>query len=236
MLFEDPSVDTNSDKRFHVELHFSSGSFADFDNHGTNSSQSTSSHSRQNQNEESAEDISHNSTENESLSPRSSAHSTKCKSTPSNSIPKSEKKSPFSSLTKRFPIKFFTKELQTLPEPGDISVSFEANPTSLNQANDSKPRSFEDEQHQNKLNIYKAKNRTKDSYSHYNTFHGSEAYNYLSIAQVFRNKSLNNGNGTNSSPDLNQHLLRHKKSHSGKNIICTSVWIRIKFQILTVIL
>ena len=31
MLYEDPSVDADSDKRFHVELHFSPGSYADFD-------------------------------------------------------------------------------------------------------------------------------------------------------------------------------------------------------------
>ena len=32
MLYEDTSVDENSDKRFHVELHFSPGSYAEFDN------------------------------------------------------------------------------------------------------------------------------------------------------------------------------------------------------------
>ena len=31
MLYEDTSVDVNSDKRFHVELHFSPGAYADFD-------------------------------------------------------------------------------------------------------------------------------------------------------------------------------------------------------------
>ena len=31
MLYEDTSVDDNSDKRFHVELHFSPGSYAEFD-------------------------------------------------------------------------------------------------------------------------------------------------------------------------------------------------------------
>lgn len=64
-----------------------------------------------------------------------------------------------------------------------------------------------------------SKDAISSSYSHYNTFHGSEAYNYLSIGQVFRNRSFNaNPTSTNSSPDLNQQLAmgsrHHKKSFS----------------------
>ena len=36
-----------------------------------------------------------------------------------------------------------------------------------------KPRSFEDEQHQSRMQILKGKSKTKEPYNHYNTFHGS---------------------------------------------------------------
>lgn len=80
--------------------------------------------------------------------------------------------------------------------------------------NDSKPRSFEDEQHQESLNTYKNTPKNKlykelqsQSYSHYKTFHAGEPhYNYPPLGHVFRNRSFNNAPSANSSPDLNNQL------------------------------
>lgn len=100
--------------RFHVELHFSPGSYADFETFQLQSSRPSQ--------ESIEEDISHNSTENESISPRQSTNNMVAKTRQAfHQIAKPiEKKSAFSGLAKRFPIKLFNKELQTLPEPGDI--------------------------------------------------------------------------------------------------------------------
>jgi hypothetical protein len=158
-------------------------------------------------------------------------------------MPQKKRSSPFKNLA-RFKNPFqqqrATKELQTLPEPctvNDLSSSFDVNrvessddnmtmPTAIDLSNvslsESKPRSFEDEAHQHhrRMQLIKLKiNTVRDLYNHYNTFHGSGTYNYLSLAHVFRNRTTSFG--TNSSPDLNQNdfLAKYKKSVPSKLFI-----------------
>ena len=115
MLYEDTSVDVDSDKRFHVELHFSPGAYADFD-------APTDLIKTNLLNEQTA---------NDSLKLASQAIQIQEKLSPTQSdsslfnINKSktnnQKKSPFSYAMKRFPIKKFNKELQTLTEPNEAA-------------------------------------------------------------------------------------------------------------------
>lgn len=200
MLYEDPSVDADSDKRFHVELHFSPGSYGDFEAQKyLNKACSVT--------DDSIEDFVYNSSGSEGFSPKNAGSPKQHKQNHLVLNRCNEKRSPLSNLVKKFPLKLFNKELQTLPEPGDTSISFESNRDQSESAcqTEAKPRSFEDEIHQTRIQIYKGKSKTREPYNHYNTFHGSGSYNYMSIGQVFKNKILNTG--TNSSPDLNQNVI-----------------------------
>jgi hypothetical protein len=211
MLYEDPSIDDlNSEKRFHVEIHFSPGAYADFD--APKYLRKTPSINKEDSKEEIRSRL-NSSTGSNDLSVRSVSP----KAAPI------DKKSPLKNITKKFPIKFLNKELQTLHEPPstpDISFSASADMSLMEHSlsNETKPRSFEDEHHQNRIQAIRGKMNTKDStYNHYNTFHGSgsgSTNNYLPLSHVFKNKTSQN---TNSSPDLNQNLLiRNKKSLTSK--------------------
>ncbi|CAF0824579.1 unnamed protein product [Brachionus calyciflorus] len=201
MLYEDPSVDADSDKRFHVELHFSPGSYADFD-----APKYLNKSNANMLNDDFVEETLYNSSGSEGFSPHVGV-SPKRRGSQEKRV-ENNKKSPLSNLVKKYPLKMFgAKELQTLPEPNDLSSSLESKNNVVNP--EPKPRSFEDEHHQNKIQAYKGKFKQKEPYNHYNTFHGS-TNNYLSINHIFRNKFLNMG--TNSSPDLNQSHGRPKRS------------------------
>lgn len=196
MLYEDPSVDADSDKRFHVELHFSPGSYADFDppKYLNKSCSSLL-------NDDSIEEM-NNSSESEKYSARAETISS-----PKQKIcaEKRAEKKP-NVVIKKHPLKSNT-ELETLPEPSTQSSSYEGKALEGMIA-ELKPRSFEDEHHQ-KIQAFKTKFKLKEPYNHYNTFHGS-TNSYLSLNHIFRNKFLNNG--TNSSPDLNANNGRSRRS------------------------
>jgi hypothetical protein len=144
------------------------------------------------------------------------------------------------------PIKMLSKGLQTLHEPSEHmivgseerikEVSHENLHSSSNNENQYKPRSFEDEHHQNRISAIKGKMKMADPYyyNHYNTFHGSGAsstHNYLSLSHLFKSKLSTSNQSTNSSPDLNQTLMgRSKKSSSSKLTFCPeSLYFRSKF-------
>ena len=200
MLYEDPSIsDLNSEKRFHVEIHFSPGAYADFD--APKYLRKTPTLNKEDVKEDSNSRLNSSTGSNDlSVSPKPA--------------PPADKRSPLKSITKKFPIKFFNKELQTLHEPPSTpDMSFSETSVSEHSLNsETKPRSFEDEHHQNRIQAIRGKIKPKESpYNHYNTFHGSgTTANYLPLSHVFKNKSTQ---GTNSSPDLNQNLMiRNKKS------------------------
>ena len=207
MLYEDPSVDADSEKRFHVEIHFSPGSYADFD-----------APKYLLKNPDSKEEI--NLSEDATNSSTSDIVSVSPKQR--HSASRLDKRSPVSNVTKKFPIRLYNKELQTLHEPTEQSSSLTYDRDSAGENNsqlaEPKPRSFEDDQHRNRIHhVIKCRPKSKEAYNHYNTFHGSGAhnYNYLSLNQVFKSKFVNYG--TNSSPDLNQNVPRNKKSLPSKS-------------------
>lgn len=231
MLYEDPSVDADSDKRFHVELHFSPGAYADFDVPKYLSKTNLTPDIEASSNE----DFMYNSSGSEGFSPQISTSPKQRLIIPHNSSScscnKQDKRSPLSNLVKKIPIKFFSKELQTLPEPSDTCGSFEAKQEikDISTQSESKPRSFEDEHHQTRIQIHKGRGKSKEGYNHYNTFHGSGSYNYLSLGQVFKNKILNQG--TNSSPDLNQNKIgKPKRSFPSKTIFLKRIFIYYDFK------
>lgn len=210
MLYEDPSIDDlNSEKRFHVEIHFSPGAYADFDAPkylikipSVNKDES----------KEDPLNSSSNSSSEFPVSPKPKSNTSTTNA--------SDKRSPLRNITKKFPIKFFqNKELQTLhepPMPSDMAYS-ESSISEHSLNNESKPRSFEDEHHQTRIQAIKGKIKPKESnYNHYNTFHGSgSSGSYLPLSHVFKTKT--NSHGANSSPDLNQNLMiRNKKSLTSK--------------------
>lgn len=184
MLYEDTSVDIDSDKRFHIELHFSPGAFADFDAPAYLTKTNVSN-----------EELSNGNSTPNSLSPNSNDNKDKNSqgSSPTSSVKNKiinhylNKKSPFSNLTKRYQ----NKKLQTLPEPNDsvvaeISITtsedtstndFCTSPKDNSLKDETKPRSFEDEQHQNRLHLLKGKARLKEPYNHYNTYHSGSLSN-----------------------------------------------------------
>lgn len=216
MLYEDPNVEPESDKRFHVELHFSPGAYADFD-----VPQYLAKHNSSRNSTASQEDVS---LRNSSVDNSASELSNQQASTRPQHIPhkvlRKERPSPFKLITKKLAGFKYCKDLKALPEPGEsLGISLESG--KLDEAEDqlneeSKPRSFEDQHHQQRLLNFKS-NFQKESYNHYNTFHGSVASNYLSIAQVFRNRTASFGR--NSFPDLNQNLVgKARKSYPGKNL------------------
>jgi hypothetical protein len=107
MLYENTSVDVDSDKRFHVELHFSPGAFADFDAPAYLSKP----------NEEIVSD-------NSSLLNTTASSDSKEKHSPvQSSSPHNQTKLINyylnRNIAKRFPNKKITNELQTLPEPNN---------------------------------------------------------------------------------------------------------------------
>jgi hypothetical protein len=226
MLYEDPSIDDlNSEKRFHVEIHFSPGAYADFDapkyssmNHNS-TSPTTSTKETTNEEEEIVGDLSSSLGSNKSTNTISPTRSTG---------PIADKRStPYggSTLSKKLPIRILNKELHTLHEPPSspdsaASLSYPEISTSehCSLANESKPRSFEEDNLQNRIKNIKGVYNVKPkeaTYNHYNTFHGSgSAASYLPLSHVFKAKSHLHGQTTNnSSPDLNQNLnLRNKKT------------------------
>lgn len=101
MLYEDTSVDENSDKRFHVELHFSPGSYAEFDNQN----EKTTVHKIINEN------LNNNNNNEETLGQTSLLKK---------SLLNLKKSLPISYSVKKLPIsskKITNKNLQTLVEP-----------------------------------------------------------------------------------------------------------------------
>ena len=241
MLYEDPNVEASSDKRFHIELHFSPGSYADFDvpqyltkptNPIKNSKESsieenlTQNPSLQSIDESISAGISissshsgHSLYQNQNSSAHQLSHQHKMFGSKKDKLIKS----PTKNIMKKFPFKQqkgYNKELQTLPEPGilnEMGTSFESKNA---ESDDNFSRSFEDEHHQRRMLFIKSKlNTAKELYNHYNTFHGSVATNYLPLGQVFRNRTISFG--TNSSPDLNQALLVAKSRKSvSSNLFC----------------
>ena len=167
MLYEDTSVDVNSDKRFHVELHFSPGSYADFDNPTFNITTNTV-------NSNIKQPIITTTNMNQSVNSRR--------------------------------LSFKKLGLQTLPEPNSEINELSTSPPDSNKdsgteysgslkdnylSEKTKPRSFEDEHHQNRLQIIKGKFKQRDTYNHYNTFHGSGTsskivlnYNFLFLIVI----------------------------------------------------
>ncbi len=111
MLYEDTSVDVNSDKRFHVELHFSPGAYADFDAPAYLIKSTVVNEELQND----SSNLSTSCTSHQSSSPSSTGKSKLIH----HYLNKNEKKSPVSTMIRRYPNKKFSKELQTLPEPND---------------------------------------------------------------------------------------------------------------------
>ncbi len=218
-------MEADSDKRFHVELHFSPGAYADFDVPQyliKNEQQQQASRLSGSSNEDLIVKLNNLSSEVSHHQNISSQHKIL------NSSRAREKRSPVKSIGRKLPFRLFnSRELQTLPEPStatDLSNSFELQKNnesdeSMQNAAESeaKPRSFEDEHHQRRMLIMKMKlNTAKELYNHYNTFHGSGTSNYLSLAQVFRNRTTSFG--TNSSPDLNQNLVgKTRKSVPSKS-------------------
>jgi len=90
MLYEDPSIsDLNSEKRFHVEIHFSPGAYADFD--APKYLRKTPTLSKDDMKEDS------NSRLNSSTGSRDLSVSPK-------PAPPADKRSPLKSITKKFPI------------------------------------------------------------------------------------------------------------------------------------
>jgi hypothetical protein len=227
MLYEDPNVEANSDKRFHIELHFSPGAYADFDvpQYLVKPGPAPGRTSVSSNEEGSAGGGRLNSSNGLNISDPvvttsgSATTSAQRIQRPFKSSLR-DRKSPVKSIvTRKLPFRLFNaKELQTLPEPNEMSNSFESQKNNESdesmsgaQANDdAKPRSFEDEHHQRRMLEMKIKiNTAKELYNHYNTFHGSgNTSNYLSLAQVFRNRTTSFG--TNSSPDLNNTLVGGK--------------------------
>ncbi len=196
MLYEDPSVDADSDKRFHVELHFSSGAYADFDAPKYLGPQTSSNKL------ESNEEIMHTSSGSEDFSPQSNSSPKPLKYPIHQNERRKERRSPVSTLTKRVPIKLSNEK-----NVHEMKVINEKSPIG-----ESKPRSFEDEHHQNRLQLIKSQAKEHETYNYYNTFHGSGTLSsYLSIHHVFKNRALT-AQGTNSSPDLNQAIVRNRKS------------------------
>jgi len=123
MLYEDTSVDVDSDKRFHVELHFSPGAYADFD-------APTDLIKTNLLNEQSANDSLKQASQSIQINEKQSSTQTDSTLLNTNKTKSNnQKKSPFSYSMKRFPIKKFNKELQTLIEPNDANSSIETDST-----------------------------------------------------------------------------------------------------------
>ncbi len=202
MLYEDPSVeDADSENRFHVEIHFSPGSYTDLDQ----------TQNPQNPSTQSNDELLHISSGSEEI----------C--SPKHTKSDKQEKKTTTKTNKRYPIKLH-KGLQTLHEPtesNNVSSMTESDDQSKETSNEnisyndtSKPRSFEDEHHQSRISILKGKLKTKNPYNHYNTFHGSSNQSYLSLSHIFKNKI---NQSTNSSPDLNQNLIGRNKKSSSSN-------------------
>jgi hypothetical protein len=215
MLYEDPSVEDADSNRFHIEIHFSPGSYTDLDQtqpHQTPPPRPPSSN----------DELLHISSGSEETTAKKYC-SEEISSPKQNKSDKREKKVS-AQTNKRYPIKL-QKGLQTLHEPSESNTTssmIESDDQSKETSNEnisyndpSKPRSFEDEHHQSRISILKGKLKIKNPYNHYNTFHGSSNQSYLSLSHVFKNKI---NQSTNSSPDLNQNLMGRNKKSSSSNI------------------
>ena len=181
MLYEDTSVDPESEKRFHIELHFSPGATDFLDEVNKAASSST---------------IPEESIAQPVEKTKKFAKFTISKEKFQKVSTRSEKKTNVSWMKKHFKNFFNSKPLpENNAAPVDIGQA-EAEPD--DEMNDSKPRSFED------------KHRLFSSLeaNHYNTFHGSATpSSYAHISSLFSPKS---SFGTNSSPDLNQKKLPNR--------------------------
>ncbi len=138
MLYEDPNVEPNSDKRFHVELHFSSGAYADFDAPAyLIKAQPVKMNSSQNEHH-SDDQSSGNESRDKSSPVQSSSPCAKYKIINNYLNRATDKRFPLKNFTKRFPAKKNFKELQPLPEPNiSLPVDYsnnneESNPNDIN--------------------------------------------------------------------------------------------------------
>ncbi len=128
MLYEDPNVEANSDKRFHVELHFSSGAYADFDAPAYLIKGPSTKVNASQQEHNSDEHSSGSESRGKSSPIQGSSPNTKYKIINNYLNRATDKRSPLKNLTKRFPTKKVFHELQTLPEPNvSLSVDFTQN-------------------------------------------------------------------------------------------------------------
>jgi hypothetical protein len=144
MLYEDPSVDTTSDKRFHVELHFSSGAYADFDAPAYLIKTPPENIPDNNNDDHNSSGSGNLSSPNQSCSPNPKY---KIINNYLNRV--TDKRSTLSSLPRRFPNKLLPNQLQTLPEPIESNMPVDFSKMVNDEVNttlkDLKPRSFEDE-------------------------------------------------------------------------------------------
>lgn len=147
--------DTDSDKRFHVELHFSSGAYADFDAPALVVKAPTPPDIETTN----ASDPEQNSSGSESRGMSASTSPNPKYKVINNYLTKvTDKRLALKNLAKRFPQKKqFTETLKTLPEPNecpmfdlDAENVFQNNVNELKINLELKPRSFDDEHRSNK--------------------------------------------------------------------------------------
>ena len=192
MLYEDTSVDPDSEKRFHIELHFSPGVCDYFDEPNDTETNSAIPDEQRIKSPEKIKKFAKFTVSKEKLQ----------------KVPtKAEKKSNVSWMKKHFKSFFNSKPLPENSAPVEITRSQAENE---DQFSDSKPRSFEDVDHRQFINV--KEENSPESYHYYNTFHGSATPStYTHVSSLFSPKSAF---GTNSSPDLNQKLPRRVRRDS----------------------
>jgi hypothetical protein len=199
MLYEDTSVDPQSDKRFHIELHFSPGAYDCLDEQNKPQSK------------------------NQDESPRVVKIPVKTTSlTRDDNIPKPKQTQNTLTSLKRF-FKVDT-DSNTIPEnsmPVEISNTKNNQKNTVNTINVSKPRSYEEESYQQRVDPKKGiKHLNLEPYYPYNTFHGSGSLNtYRPVSHIFY--------GTNSSPDLNK-VLNEKKHFKTESKLCHAIVFKYK--------
>jgi hypothetical protein len=192
MLYEDTSVDPDSEKRFHIELHFSPGACDYFDESNDAEKNSTIPEEQPQKPPEKTKKFAKFTVSKEKLQKMPAS--------------RAEKKSNVSWMKKHFKSFFNSKPLPENSTPIEITRTQAED----DQFSDSKPRSFEDVDHRQFIKVEEG--NSPESYHYYNTFHGSATPStYTHVSSLFSPKSAF---GTNSSPDLNQKIPRRTRKDS----------------------